>query len=79
MLAAIASAHPAIEVLDSRFTDPDAVDPLSALADGLSHFGLVARPGDCRLAVDRLGAPSASPSAWTATRSRREPATRPAT
>ncbi len=44
VLKAIQSAHPAIEVLDSRFTDPDAVDPLSALADGLSHFGLVLGP-----------------------------------
>ena len=41
VLAAIASAHPAIEVLQSRYVDAGAVDPLSALADGLSHFGLV--------------------------------------
>lgn len=41
VLAAIASAHPAIEVLQSRYVDPGAVDPLSALADSLSHFGLV--------------------------------------
>lgn len=41
VLAAIASAHPAIEVLRSRFTDPEAVDPLSALADSLSHDALV--------------------------------------
>lgn len=41
ILAAIASAHPAIEVLQSRYVDPGAVDPLSALADSLSHFGLV--------------------------------------
>lgn len=39
--AAIASAHPAIEVLESRFADPDAVDPLSALADSLGHHSLV--------------------------------------
>ncbi len=40
--AAIASAHPMIEVLDSRYTDPDAVgDPLSLLADSMSHGGLV--------------------------------------
>jgi len=42
--AAIASAHPAIEVLESRFTDPDAVDPLSNLADSLSHCALVLGP-----------------------------------
>lgn len=41
VLAAIASAHPAIELLQSRFQDVDAVDPLSALADSLSHWGLV--------------------------------------
>ena len=41
VLAAIASAHPAIEVLQSRYVDVDAVDPLSALTDSLSHFGLV--------------------------------------
>ncbi len=42
--AAIGSAHPAIEVLDSRFTEPDAVDPLSNLADSLSHHSLVLGP-----------------------------------
>jgi 2-keto-4-pentenoate hydratase len=41
VLAAIASAHPAIELLQSRYSDVDAVDPLTALADSLSHFGLV--------------------------------------
>jgi len=44
VLAAIASAHPAIEVLQSRYVDVAAVDPLSALADSLSHFGLVVGP-----------------------------------
>jgi len=44
VLAAIASAHPAIEVLQSRYVDADAVDPLSALADSLSHAGLVVGP-----------------------------------
>ena len=44
VMAAIASAHPAIEVLQSRFVDPDRVDPLSALADSLTHFGLVVGP-----------------------------------
>ena len=44
VLAAIASAHPAIELLQSRFQDVNAVDPLSALADSLSHYGLVWGP-----------------------------------
>jgi 2-keto-4-pentenoate hydratase len=44
LVAAIASAHPAIEVLQSRYVDPDRVDPLSALADSLAHFGLVVGP-----------------------------------
>jgi 2-keto-4-pentenoate hydratase len=33
ILAAIASFHPGIEVLQSRFADPDAVGPLALLAD----------------------------------------------
>ncbi len=42
VLAAIASAHPAIEVLDSRFaSDPD---PWSGLADAGGHAGLVLGP-----------------------------------
>lgn len=41
VLAAVASAHPAIELLQSRFQDVDAVEKLSALADALSHYGLV--------------------------------------
>ena len=44
ILAAIESAHPAIEVLQSRFLDVDAVDPLSNLADSLSNHGLVVGP-----------------------------------
>ncbi len=44
IVAAIASAHPAIEVLQSRFVDIGRVDPLSLLADSLSHFGLVVGP-----------------------------------
>ena len=39
-MAAIASAHPAIEVLQSRYVDPDRVDPFSALADSLAHNAL---------------------------------------
>jgi 2-keto-4-pentenoate hydratase len=44
IMAAIVSAHPAIEVLDSRYVNPDAVDPLSNLADSLSHCSLVLGP-----------------------------------
>ena len=42
--AAIESAHPAIEVLQSRFADPGAVDRLCALADSLGHHALVVGP-----------------------------------
>ncbi len=41
VIAAIAAAHPAIEVLESRYLDPDAVDPLTNLADTQSHGGFV--------------------------------------
>lgn len=41
VLGAIGSAHPAIEALQSRYVDVDQVDKLSALADSLSHGGLV--------------------------------------
>lgn len=54
--AAIASAHPAIEVLESRFADPDAVEPMSGLADSLGHHSLVvgpAIPGWERLTLDQ--------------------------
>lgn len=42
--AAIASAHPAIELLQSRYQDVDRVDPLTNLADSLSNHGLVYGP-----------------------------------
>ena len=42
--AAITSAHPAIEVLQTRYVDTSKVDPLSLLADSLSHFALVVGP-----------------------------------
>jgi 2-keto-4-pentenoate hydratase len=45
VIAAIASAHPAIEVLESRYHNPDAVDPLTNLADTQSHGGFVYGPG----------------------------------
>ncbi len=44
VIAAIASAHPAIEVLESRYLDPDSVDAMSNLADTLSHGGFVYGP-----------------------------------
>ncbi len=44
ILAAIAAAHPLIEVLQSRFTDPDAVTPLANLADLIQHGALIIGP-----------------------------------
>lgn len=44
VLAAIAGAHPAIEVLQSRFADMDAVDPLSNLADSVANGAFVHGP-----------------------------------
>jgi 2-keto-4-pentenoate hydratase len=44
VVAAIASCHPAIEVLESGLVDPDAADRLSAIADLQSHGGLVSGP-----------------------------------
>ncbi len=41
VIAAIACCLPAIEVLDSRFTDPDAQGKLALLADSSSHGGFV--------------------------------------
>ncbi len=41
---AIGSAHPAIEVLESRFMDLEVAGPLSALADSLSNHSLVLGP-----------------------------------
>jgi 2-keto-4-pentenoate hydratase len=38
---AIASAHPAIELLESAYTDPDAVDRLCMIADLQMHGGFV--------------------------------------
>lgn len=42
--AAIASAHPAIELLQSRYLDGTEVDPLTNLADSASNHGLVYGP-----------------------------------
>ena len=41
VIAAIAYCLPAIEILDSRFTDPDAQDKLALLADFATHGGFV--------------------------------------
>jgi 2-keto-4-pentenoate hydratase len=41
VIAAIATAHPVIETLDSRFVDPDAISPFTNLADTQSHGGLI--------------------------------------
>ena len=43
--AAIGSAHPAIEWLQSRYRDPDAVDAPGNLADTGGHGGFVHGPG----------------------------------
>ena len=42
--AAIASAHPAIEVLESRYVAPEHADKLALLADSLSNHSLVVGP-----------------------------------
>jgi 2-keto-4-pentenoate hydratase len=44
VIAAIAAAHPAIELVDSRFTDREGVDKLSALADANSNGAFVYGP-----------------------------------
>ena len=44
VIAAIACCLPAIEVLESRFADPDAQDRLALLADGLTHGAFVYGP-----------------------------------
>jgi 2-keto-4-pentenoate hydratase len=45
VIAAMATAHPAIEVLESAFLDPDTTDRLSNLADSMLHGGFVHGPG----------------------------------
>jgi len=44
VLAAIASAHPTIELLESAYLDPDAVDRLAMIADLQMHGGFVHGP-----------------------------------
>jgi len=41
VLAAIASCHPAIEVVQSRFADPDTAGPLANLADLIRHGAFI--------------------------------------
>jgi len=45
IIAALATAHPVIEVLESGYADPDLVDALSNLADSVVHGGFVFGPG----------------------------------
>ncbi len=56
VVAALASVHPAIEVVDSRYADVRAVDAWSALADFGSHGALVVGPAANRpdLRVDQM-------------------------
>lgn len=44
VVAAIASAHPAIELLESAFADPDKADPLSVVGDLQSNGGFAYGP-----------------------------------
>jgi 2-keto-4-pentenoate hydratase len=45
IIAAMATAHPVIEVLESAFVDPDAVDGETNVADSIMHGGFVFGPG----------------------------------
>lgn len=45
VIAAIGTAHPVIELLDSRYVDPDTVDAFTSLADCQVHGGFVYGPG----------------------------------
>lgn len=45
VVAAIGTMHPAIEVLETRFLDPDKFDLLTNLADTQSHGGFIYGPG----------------------------------
>jgi 2-keto-4-pentenoate hydratase len=45
IIAAMATAHPAIEFVSSRYIDGDAVDAFSGLADSQAHFALIVGPG----------------------------------
>ena len=45
IIAALATAHPVIEILESAYLDPDVVEPLSNLADSILHGGFIYGPG----------------------------------
>jgi len=45
VMAAMVSAHPAIEVLESAFADPDLVARLPNVADSMLHGGFIHGPG----------------------------------
>lgn len=45
VIAAMVSAHPAIEVLESAFADPDVVARLPNVADSMLHGGFIHGPG----------------------------------
>jgi 2-keto-4-pentenoate hydratase len=44
VIAAIDSCHPGIEVLQSRFVDPNTLDPMTSLADSLGHGCYIVGP-----------------------------------
>ena len=44
VLSAIGTAHPGLEVVESRYTDPGALDAFSAAADSQGHRGYVVGP-----------------------------------
>jgi 2-keto-4-pentenoate hydratase len=45
VMAAMATMHPAIEIIDSRYADLGAMDPLSQRADQQNHGALATGPG----------------------------------
>lgn len=54
VLAAVVSLHPVIELVDTRYADMKAQEPLSVLADLQSHAGLVVGPARTHdLAIDQ--------------------------
>ncbi|WP_237173462.1 2-keto-4-pentenoate hydratase [Paracandidimonas lactea] len=55
VLAAVGAVHPVIELIESRYSDRTQVDPYSALADSLSHGGLVVGEGrDTNFTINQL-------------------------
>lgn len=45
VMAAVASLHPTIEIVDTRFTALNSTEPLSHVADQVNHGALVVGPG----------------------------------